>query len=281
MRLTSIVIDELEQAAVVLPNGLMAVKQINAALKKSWPTDLLRLIEHGLDPQLALDAKQAGDAINPSNVKVAPLYRRPRKIWGIGLNYLDHAKDLNAPYPTAPASFMKNDNTIIGPGDAIQLPPQSERVTAEAELGLIIGKTCRAVSEADAVKYLAGYCLIIDMTAEDILQINPRFLTRSKNFDTFFSFGPELITPDEVPDVLGLTVGTYNNGALHRENQVRNMAFPPDYLVSFHSHVATLYPGDIISTGTPGAVVIKAGDVTECRIGGLGTLSNPVVKRDW
>ena len=129
--------------------------------------------------------------------------------------------------------------------------------------------------------YLAGYCLIIDMTAEDILQKNPRFLTRSKNFDTFFSFGPELITTDEVPDVLALTVGTYNNGKLHRENQVRNMAFPPDYLVSFHSHVATLYPGDIISTGTPGAVVIKPGDVTECRIGGLGTLSNPVAKRDW
>ena len=90
-----------------------------------------------------------------------------------------------------------------------------------------------------------------------------------------------MITTDEVADVLALTVGTYNNGKLHRENQVRNMAFPPDYLVSFHSHVATLYPGDIISTGTPGAVVIKAGDVTECRIGGLGTLSNPVAKRDW
>ena len=281
MRLTSIAFDGCEQAAIVLNSGLMPVAQINLQLKKSWPTDMLLLIEQGLDTQLARDAAQALDAIDPHSVKVAPLYRRPRKIWGIGLNYLDHAKDLNAPYPSAPASFMKNDNTIIGPGDAIELPPQSQRVTAEAELGLIIGKTCRAVSEADAVKCLAGYCLIIDMTAEDILQINPRFLTRSKNFDTFFSFGPELITPDEVPDVLGLTVGTYNNGKLHRENQVRNMAFPPDYLVSFHSHVATLYPGDIISTGTPGAVVIKPGDITECRIGGLGALSNPVVKRAW
>ena len=176
---------------------------------------------------------------------------------------------------------MKNDNTIIGPGEAIELPPQSERVTAEAEIGVIIGRTCRAVSEHDAKSYLAGYCLIIDMTAEDILLKNPRFLTRSKNFDTFFSFGPELITTDEVPDVLALTVGTYNNGKLHRENRVRNMAFQPDYLVSFHSHVATLYPGDIISTGTPGAVPIAAGDVTECRIAGLGTLSNPVIRRSW
>lgn len=281
MRLSSIVFEGHEQAAVVTPSGFVSVAQINTQLKKSWPTDMQGLIEQGIDTALAKDAAQIKITINPSGVKIAPLYRRPRKIWGIGLNYLDHAKDLNAPYPTAPASFMKNDNTIIGLGDTIELPPQSERVTAEAELGLIIGRTCRAVSEQDAVSYLAGYCLIIDMTAEDILQINPRFLTRSKNFDTFFSFGPELITPDEVPDVLGLTIGTYNNGKLHRENQVRNMAFPPDYLVSFHSHVATLYPGDIISTGTPGAVVIHAGDVTECRIGGLGTLSNPVAQRDW
>ncbi len=281
MRLTSINFESREQAAVVTPSGLVPVAHINSQLKKSWPIDMLGLIEQGIDNVLADDAAKIKTTISRTSVKLAPLYRRPRKIWGIGLNYLDHAKDLNAPYPTAPASFMKNDNTIIGPGDVIELPPQSERVTAEAELGLIIGRTCRAVSEKDAVSYLAGYCLIIDMTAEDILQINPRFLTRSKNFDTFFSFGPELITPDEVPDVLGLTVGTYNNGKLHRENQVRNMAFPPDYLVSFHSHVATLYPGDIISTGTPGAVVINAGDVTECRIGGLGTLSNPVAKRDW
>lgn len=281
MRLTSIVVDGREQAAVVLPAGLVPVAHINLRLNKSWPTDMFALIECGIDNELGRDATRVKQTVDPSSVKVAPPYRHPRKIWGIGLNYLDHAKDLDAPYPTAPASFMKNDNTVIGPGDVIALPPQSERVTAEAELGLIIGRSCRAVSEQEAVSYLAGYCLIIDMTAEDILQVNPRFLTRSKNFDTFFSFGPELITPDEVPDVLGLTVGTYNNGKLQRENQVRNMAFSPDYLVSFHSHVATLYPGDIISTGTPGAVVIKPGDVTECRIGGLGTLSNPVAKREW
>jgi 2-keto-4-pentenoate hydratase/2-oxohepta-3-ene-1,7-dioic acid hydratase in catechol pathway len=174
---------------------------------------------------------------------------------------------------------MKCDNTIIGPGDAIELPPQSERVTAEAEIGVVIGRCCRCVSEAEAPGYIAGYCLILDMTAEDILQRNPRFLTRAKNFDTFFSFGPELITADEVPDVLNVTVGTYRNGRLHRENVVANMAFPPFYLVSFHSHVATLYPGDIISTGTPGAVVIEPGDVAECRIAGLGVLTNPVRRR--
>jgi 2-keto-4-pentenoate hydratase/2-oxohepta-3-ene-1,7-dioic acid hydratase in catechol pathway len=174
---------------------------------------------------------------------------------------------------------MKGDHTIIGPGDAIQLPHESERITAEAELGVIIGRECRFVSQDDAPAVIAGYCLILDMTAEDILQRNPRYLTRSKNFDTFFSFGPELVTPDEVLDVLRLRVGTYLNGALHRENVVANMAFPPFYLVSYHSHIMTLYPGDIISTGTPGAVVIQHGDIAECRIEGMGMLSNPVRRR--
>jgi len=126
-------------------------------------------------------------------------------------------------------------------------------------IGVIIGRSCRAISEHQAADYIAGYCLILDMTAEDILQRNPRFLTRSKNFDTFFSFGPELITPDEVPDILKVKVGTYKNGTLHRENIVANMAFPPHYLVAFHSHVASMYPGDIISTGTPGAGCRRCG----------------------
>lgn len=279
MRLCTIEHDGREQAAVVTPAGIVPVAAINTHLGKAWSGDLLTLIESGLSRNILADAEVTPIKLDPRTLRYGPLYRRPRKILGIGLNYRDHAADLNAPYPTEPASFMKCDNTIIGAGDPIELPPQSERVTAEAEIGVIIGRTCRLVSEDQAPDYIAGYCLIIDMTAEDILQKNPRFLTRAKNFDSFFSFGPELITPDEVPDVLKVKVGTYRNGKLHRENVVANMAFPPYYLVSFHSHVATLYPGDIISTGTPGAVVIESGDIAECRIDGLGTLSNPVRRR--
>ncbi|HEV8647555.1 MAG TPA: fumarylacetoacetate hydrolase family protein [Burkholderiales bacterium] len=279
MRLCTIKKDGTEEAAVVTRGSIVSVAAINAHLGKAWPAELYDLIRQGISPNLLADAEQTPLKLDPKAVQYGPLYRHPRKILGIGLNYRDHAADLNAPYPTEPASFMKCDNTVIGPGDTIELPPQSERVTAEAEIGVIIGRQCRFVSEKQAPQYIAGYCLILDMTAEDILQKNPRFLTRSKNFDTFFSFGPELITVDEVPDVLKVKVGTYNNGRLHRENVVANMAFPPFYLVSFHSHVATLYPGDIISTGTPGAVVIGDGDVAECRIEGLGTLSNPVRRR--
>lgn len=279
MRLCTIEKDEREQAAVVTRAGIVPVAAINAHLGKAWPEELYGLIQEGISTRLLADAEQTPVKLDPEAVRPGPLYRHPRKILGIGLNYRDHAADLNAPYPTEPASFMKGDNTIIGPGDTIELPPQSQRVTAEAEIGVVVGRHCRFVSEEQAPAYIAGYCLILDMTAEDILQKNPRFLTRSKNFDTFFSFGPELITADEVPDVLKVKVGTYNNGRLHRENVVANMAFPPFYLLSFHSHVATMYPGDIISTGTPGAVVIADGDVAECRIEGLGTLSNPVRRR--
>ena len=279
MRLCTIKRDGREQAAVVTASGIVPVAAINAHLRKAWPEDLHALIVQGIDLRILADAGQTPVKLDPASVRYGPLYRHPRKILGIGLNYRDHAADLNAPYPTEPASFMKCDNTIIGPGDAIELPVQSERVTAEAEIGVIIGRNCRAISEQQAPDYIAGYCLILDMTAEDILQKNPRFLTRSKNFDTFFSFGPELISPDEVPDVLKVKIGTYNNGKLHCENTVENMAFPPYYLVSFHSHVATMYPGDIISTGTPGAVVIRDGDLAECRIEGLGSLSNPARKR--
>ena len=279
MRLCTIRLDGRESAAVVTSNGIVPVARINAHLGRAWPTDLLALIEQGLSALLLRDAERIPAALPPDAVHYGPPYRRPRKIWGIGLNYKDHAADLSAPFPTEPASFMKGDQTIIGPGEAIELPPESERVTAEAELGVIVGRKCRNLSEADALAAIAGYCLILDMTAEDILQRNPRFLTRSKNFDTFFSFGPELITPDEVLDVLRLKVGTWRNGMLHRENAVANMAFPPLYLLAFHSRVMTLFPGDIISTGTPGAVVIEHGDVVECRIEGLGVLANPVQRR--
>jgi len=211
-------------------------------------------------------------------------YTRPRKIWGIGLNYRKHADDLSAPYPDEPASFIKGDHTIIGQGDPIPLPAQSTRVTAEAELGLVIGRTCRNVRPDQALDYVWGVCPVLDQTAEDILQRNPRFLTRAKNFPGFFSFGPSITPLSEVLERFGelahVEVATVRNGSVHRSNTVSDMMFDPALLVSFHSRVMPLFPGDVISTGTPGAVVIRDGDVAQCRIPGIGTLTNPVVRPD-
>jgi 2-keto-4-pentenoate hydratase/2-oxohepta-3-ene-1,7-dioic acid hydratase in catechol pathway len=287
LRLASIRGGAEERAAVCLPGGVVPVEEINSRFETSWPAALYPLLWEGLTGfrswfEASVDEGELAGMVLPyERVAYAPPYRTPPKIWGIGLNYVEHAEDLKERAPSdEPASFMKPPTTIIGPGDAIRLPPQSSRVTAEAELGLVIGRECRNVSEEDALSCLAGYVPVIDMTAEDILERNPRYLTRSKSFDTFFSFGPQLVTPDEVEDLEGLEVATVVNGEVHRRNVVSNMTFSPEFLVSFHSRVMTLLPGDIISPGTPGAVVIREGDVVRCEVRGFETLENPVERQD-
>ena len=285
MRLATIRLHEREMAAIVTEKGLLPLDKVNDQFNQNWPTHLFALLQTGQLEDLkawlaAIDHEEllsAAGMVDHAQVQYAPLYRHPRKIWGIGLNYVEHASDLSEKAPsTEPASFMKPDTTIIGPGDTILVPHQSERTTAEAELGIIIGQTCKDVSEREAPDVIAGFTTILDMTAEDILQQNPRYLTRSKSFDTFLSFGPHLVTADEVPEVNDLHVATVINGKTHRRNVVANMTFDPWYLVSFHSHVMTLLPGDIICTGTPGAVPISEGDVVECHIDGFEILINPV-----
>ena len=283
MRLTSLRMDGAEPAALVRPSGAVLLSAVNEALGTTWAGTVQELLELGQVEQLrdwvggAPSGRLDELAIPQDQLTYAPLYRRPRKIWGIGLNYVEHAADLSEKAPsTEPASFLKPDTAIIGPGDAIRIPPQSQRTTAEGELGVIIGKECKDVDEADAASVVAGFTTIVDMTAEDILEKNPRYLTRSKSFDTFFSFGPELVTVDEVDDVDALEVATIHNGEVHRRNVVSNMTFRPWWLVAFHSRVMTLLPGDIISTGTPGAAHIRPGDTAGCSIAGFRDLSNPV-----
>ncbi|MDP9390809.1 MAG: fumarylacetoacetate hydrolase family protein [Actinomycetota bacterium] len=283
MRLTSLRFDGgAEPAALVRPSGAVLLVAINEAFGTTWSSTVQEVLERGeldaLRSWVAGAGARLDDLVIPQDQLVyAPLYRRPRKIWGIGLNYVEHAADLSEKAPsTEPASFLKPDTTIIGPGDAIRIPPQSQRTTAEGELGVIIGRECKDVDEADAASVVAGFTTIVDMTAEDILEKNPRYLTRSKSFDTFFSFGPELVTVDEVPDVDALEVSTIHNGEVHRRNVVSNMTFRPWWLVAFHSRVMTLLPGDIISTGTPGAAHIRPGDTAGCSIVGFRDLSNTV-----
>jgi 2-keto-4-pentenoate hydratase/2-oxohepta-3-ene-1,7-dioic acid hydratase in catechol pathway len=236
-----------------------------------------------LTGQIHAAAQTAPESVfrNPADVSFGAPYRNPRMLWGIGLNYVAHASDLAEGVPEEPASFIKGDHTIIGPGDDIPIPHQSERTTAEAELGLVIGRYCRNVEPEDALGYVHGVVTLLDQTAEDILQRNPRFLTRSKNFPGFFSFGPRIVPLADVLNPEGslgdIEVSTVINGEVHRSNTVSNMRYDPAYLVSFHSKVMPLFPGDIISTGTPGAVHITPGDVVECRIPGVGVLMNPVI----
>ena len=286
MRLASAEIGGNEVVVVLWAGGALPLAEIPDP--EGWPTDLLSLLEGGRLEDLRLGWEGlseleledlAGRAIPAESFTYAPPYRRPRKIWGIGLNYAEHAGDLDETAPAEePASFMCPDTTIIGPGDEVRLPEGVGRVTAEAELAMVIGREAKNVSEEEAPSVVAGFTTVLDMTAEDILRKNPRYLTRAKSFDTFFSFGPEFVTTEEVGDVGALEVSTVLNGEVHRTNTVSNMMFSPWALVSFHSRVMRLLPGDVISTGTPGAVVVKEGDVAGCRISGLKPLANPVVR---
>jgi len=287
MRLATLKMEGREKSAIATRHGLIPLAAVNRKFDCTWPTDTLELLTSDGLKDLTAWYITAGrqtletmtdDVVSANALRPAPLYRRPRKIWGIGLNYADHAADLSEKTPTGiPGSFMKPDTTLIGPGDAIRIPELSQKTTAEGELGVVIGQQCKDVRAEDWRTVVAGFTTIIDMTAEDILRQNPRYLTVSKSFDTFFSFGPQLVTPDEIPDVSALEVSTVLNGKVHAKNVVANMTFSPAFLVSFLSQVMTLLPGDIISTGTPGACTITDGDIVECRISGFPSLVNPVM----
>ena len=298
MRLATLKINGEELAAVFTEKGLLPIRAINDALGFGFPETLFSLIDSGRLAQMNAWYKGAGRAklerlsraIPFEEAVFGPLYRNPRRIFGIGLNYADHAGDIgDAPPQGFPGSFFKTADTLIGPGDEICLPALKEacRTTAEAELGVIMGKRCRDVAEEDWLDAVAGFTTVLDMTEESILKGNeyldgnPRYLTVVKNFPTFFSFGPEFVTPDEVPDVLALTVQSVHNGKLHAENVVANMTHSPARLVSLHSSIQGWFPGDVLSTGTPRAFAIADGDVAECRILGpdgfaFTPLTNPV-----
>ncbi|HKC28837.1 MAG TPA: fumarylacetoacetate hydrolase family protein [Jatrophihabitans sp.] len=284
MQLCSIRTESGSRPAIHLPGqGAVLIRDL---LGRDPGSDLVPLLQpESLTTLAAAAANWDGQHLWPAATYAAP-YRTPGKILGIGLNYGAHAGDLGAPIPrTSPASFFKGAHTIVGPGEPIVVPSGIGKVTAEAELGLVIGRDCYRVSEADALDYVAGVVAILDQTAEEVLLENPRYLTRVKNYPTFFSFGPVVITMDEVLAAVGnldeLSVTTVHNGGDHRTDVVAGMTFSPAELLSFHSHVMPFHPGDILSTGTPGAVAITGGDTVGCRLGnGLSVLTNPVADDD-
>ena len=231
--------------------------------------DLLGHIQAGTLPKVETSRRLALEAITP----LLP-YDVPPKIWCIGLNYKSHAADIQAVQPEEPGSFMKPASCMIHPGGEIILPPKhvSDDVDAEGELGVIIGRKCRFLAAADVPGAIFGYTTTLDLTALDVLRKNTRYLTRAKSIDTFFSFGPVIVTADEIADVDQLEVITEHNGGICSRDFVFNMHHRPYELVRFHSDFMTLYPGDVFSTGCPKGARIKAGDRVASRIEGVGVL---------
>lgn len=211
--------------------------------------------------------------------RLGPCVAGTGKFICIGLNYSDHAAEAGAVVPPEPVVFMKATSAIVGPNDDVLIPRGSQKTDWEVELGVVIGKTAKYVSEADAMDYIAGYCVIHDVSERAFQTERSGQWTKGKSCDTFGPIGPWLVTKDEVADPQDLRLWLKVNGQTMQSGSTRTMVYGVRYLVSYLSQFMSLQPGDIISTGTPPGVgmgmkpprYLKPGDVVELGIDGLGS----------
>ncbi len=209
---------------------------------------------------------------------------RPGKIVCVGLNYRDHAEEQGVALPEAPLLFAKWQNTLIGPGEPIVIPPIVTKCDYEAELGVVIGATVRNASAENALEAVAGYICLNDVSARD-LQFGDGQWTRGKSPDTFCPVGPRLVPRDEVPDPQALSIRAILNGTTMQDSTTANMVFGVAEVIAYITRTITLEPGDLIATGTPAGVgafrdppvFMQPGDEITIEIEGLGSLTNPVV----
>ena len=229
--------------------------------------------------------KQAleNDTIFPevdASVRLGAPIARPSKIVCIGLNYIDHCRETNAPIPEQPVIFFKSTSAICGPDDDVVIPKNSTKTDWEVELAFVIGKKASYVEEADAMSYVAGYCLHNDYSERAFQLEHGGQWAKGKGCDTFAPLGPYLVTTDEIADVDNLPMWLSVNGKKFQDSHTSNLIYKIPFLVHYLSQYMTLLPGDVISTGTPPGVglgikpepvYLKAGDVVELGIEGLGS----------
>jgi 2,4-didehydro-3-deoxy-L-rhamnonate hydrolase len=240
--------------------------------------DMIEFIEYGGSPEPGEDTVPLAEA------RIHAPIARPQKVIGIGLNYEDHAAETGADIPEKPIVFAKYPNTVIGPGEAIRIPPITEQADYEAELAVVIGSAARNVSESGALDHVFGYTNANDVSSRDLQFSEGGQWTRSKSIDTFCPLGSFIATKDEIEDPQDLSIRCILNGEVMQDGTTSKMIFSVAELVSFLSQAMTLVPGDVIVTGTPPGVGsardpqvwLKAGDEVTVEIGGLGALTNPV-----
>jgi 2,4-didehydro-3-deoxy-L-rhamnonate hydrolase len=235
------------------------------------------LMPAGLAALAALDVNKLPIVEAPG--RIAPPYSGAGKFIAIGLNYSDHAAESNMPVPKEPVVFTKATSCIVGCNDAVVLPQGSVKGDWEVELGVVIGSKARYVSEADALKHVAGYCVVNDVSEREYQLERGTQWDKGKGCDTFGPVGPWLATRDEVPDPQALNMWLDVNGKRFQTGNTKTMVFGVAHLVSYLSRFMTLFPGDLITTGTPpgvgmgvkpSPVFLKAGDVMTLGIDGLG-----------
>jgi len=266
-------------------NGQDVVVDLSTTVS-GLPNDMIAFLEAGgtalARVRDALAKSPAGHAL--SEVKLKAPIPRPGKIICIGLNYSDHAAETGQAIPAYPVVFAKYENTVIADGESIVLPKVSTQVDYEAELGFVIGRRARYVSEADALSYVAGYLPVNDVSARDFQNRTSQW-TMGKTFDTFAPMGPAIVTADEIRDPHNLNIRLTIGSEVLQNSNTRNLIFGIPKLVASLSEVMTLEPGDVVSTGTPPGVGsarkpqrwLRPGDVVRIEIEGVGVLTNPVI----
>lgn len=218
-------------------------------------------------------------------IELAAPFQRPSKIICIGLNYADHARETGATPPAEPVIFMKATTSLVGPFDNVVIPRGSQKTDWEVELAVVMCKKASYVSEEDAIAYVAGFCLHNDISEREFQLERGGTWDKGKGCDTFAPMGPYLVTKDEISDIDNLRLWLTVNGEMMQDGTTANLIFKIPHLVSYVSQFMTLLPGDVISTGTPAGVglgmnpqvYLKAGDVVELGIDGLGTAKQNVV----
>jgi 2-keto-4-pentenoate hydratase/2-oxohepta-3-ene-1,7-dioic acid hydratase in catechol pathway len=268
------------------PRPGLIVGDVVADLSKLGYKNLIAFLEDG-ERAISAAGKLAaspGDAQQRTDVKLhAPLLFPPKFIC-IGLNYRDHALESGMEIPTTPTVFTKYHNAVIGTGEAIQIPPVSQKVDYEVELAFVIGKKGKNIPAAKWEEHVFGYTIVHDVSARDYQMATSQW-TIGKTFDTFGPMGPELVSRDEVPDPHNLRISFELNGKVLQDSNTEQLVFRIPDLIEYLSKVMTLVPGDIVSTGTPPGVgfarkppiFMKAGDEAVCRVEKLGELRNPCV----
>ncbi|MGY4830049.1 fumarylacetoacetate hydrolase family protein [Sphaerotilaceae bacterium SBD11-9] len=230
----------------------------------------------GLQRLRELDVSKLPPVAQPG--RTAPPWRGMGKFICVGLNYADHAAESGVPVPAEPVLFMKTTSALVGCNDAVVLPQGSQKSDWEVELGVVIGTKARYVSEADALRHVAGYCVVNDLSEREYQLERGGTWDKGKGCDTFGPVGPWMVTADEVPDPQRLAMWLEVNGKRFQNGSTATMVFGVARLVSYISRFMTLYPGDLISTGTPPGVglgqkpplYLKPGDVMRLGIEGLG-----------
>ncbi len=284
MRWVSVATDRGPRACGLVEGQYVDVNAADSAM----PVSLRELLERGPDDlRRAWSALRSGPVTyEPGGTRLLPPVPDPRKIICIGLNYRDHAAESGVPVPPEPVLFSKYPTALIGHLDRIVLPRVSHQVDYEAELVVVIGQGGKHISREKAGEHIGGYTIGHDVSARDWQLNKPaKQWMAGKTFDTFAPTGPELVTPDELPDPHNLGIRLRLNGQTMQDSSTSQLIFGVDELIAYLSQIVTLEPGDLIFTGTPPGVGmarkppvwLKPGDVVEVEIDGLGILRNSVV----